>query len=369
MNRQKLRFQSLYEIELSRTVRKLSRHYRLNEENKSFEIALYYEKASDLFDENVAMNGKPRISDDVTDRMAQMLDDIPDGYKARFTLTIEDYGEYTPEQILDGVNDALSFRHLRFLRQSKRADLRTGIMMVVGISFILLMTVGNFSGWWGEDNVISEVLTYMMDTLGCVLIWEAIYAIFVESTDDFIFEEKVSRKVQYIGVFREGDKRALSGEGSKKISDMMRYNRKKLLTKKLLKLSGFSLIILAVWNMLDGTHSISNIRGEEGFSFAFLNSGIMSFLISVLGLWLGILALRAYAGKFRHIVLGLVLAVLMIISLVADIILLRTQQSTPQEIILVVFEIIVEASFAVGISMYIAQYIRENRMNRESQQT
>ena len=364
MNKKKSRFQSPYEIELTRTLRKLSRHYQLNEENKSFEIALYYENANDLFDENIVMNGKPKISDEVTDRMAQILDDIPDGYKARFTLTIEDYGEYTPEQILEGINDALSFRHLRFLRQSKRSDIRTGIMMVAGISFILLMTVGNFSGWWGENNVISEVLTYMMDTLGCVLIWEAIYAIFVESTDEFIFEEKISKKVQFIGLYRQGDKRALYGEGSRKISDMMRFNRKKLLTKKLLKLSGFSLIILAIWNLLDGTYNLTTLEEELGFSLVFQNNGFVALLLSVLGLWLGIIALRAYDGKFRHIILGVVLAVLMIISLVFDIVILYTQQASPQAIILVVFEVIVEASFAVGISMYISQYIRENRMNR-----
>ncbi len=38
-----------------------------------------------------------------------------------------------------------------------------------------------------------------------------------------------------------------------------------------------------------------------------------------------------------------------------------------KEIILVVFEIIVEASFAVGISMYISQYIKENRIYSANQ--
>lgn len=361
MSRQKLKFQSPYEIALKQTVSRLSRHYKLNEKERTFEIALYYEKASDLFDENIVMNGKPRISDDVTDRMAQMLDDIPDGYKARFTLTIEDYGDYTSEQILEGINDALSFRHLRYLRRSKKTDLRTGFMMVVGVSLIVLMTVGNLSGWWGEDNVISEVLTYMMDTLGCVLIWEAIYSIFIESSDELIFEEKISKKVQYVGIFREGDDHALSGESSRKIAEMMRQNRKRMLTKRLLKLSGFSLLIMAVWNLLDGTYLITNIQEETGISFGFLNSGILSLLISVLSGWLGIIALRAYAGKFRHIVMGIVLAVLMIISLVVDMVILGTHHSTPQKIIIIVFQIIIEASFAFGISMYISQYIRENR--------
>ncbi|MGX8703074.1 MAG: hypothetical protein ACSW8H_01325 [bacterium] len=361
MSRQKTIIRSPYEIELDSSVRKLSGHYKLDKENKTFDIAMRYEKASDLFDENLVMTGKPRISDDVTDKMAQLVSDIPDGYKARFIFTIEDYEKYTSAQILEGINDALALRHLRYLRENKRADLRTGIMMVAGVTFIMLMTIGNLSGWWGEGNTVSEVLTYMMDTLGCVLIWEAIYAIFLERTDEMIFEEKISKKVQYIGLYREGDDHALSGESSQKIAETMRLNRRNLLTKKLLKLSGFSLIILAVWNLLDGSYTLTNLQGEMEAIYHLINNGFLSIVISVLGGCLGILALRAYSGKFRHPYIGLVLAVLMIISLVIDIVLLSTQQAPPQQIILVIFEIIVEASFVVGISMYISQFARANR--------
>ena len=361
MSIQKTKYRSPYDIELEGTVRKLSQHYPLDEEKKSFEIPLRYEKASDLFDENVDAGGNPKISDDVTDKMAQLLDDIPDGYRAKFIFTIEDYEEYTAEQILEGINDALSFRHLRYLRESTKADFRTGFMMVTGMVLILLMTIGKFSGWWGEDDVISKVLDYMLDTFGCVLIWEAFYTIFLDRSDEVIFEKKMSKKVQFIGLYRDGEDHALSGESSQRIMNVMAQNRKDLVMKKLLKFSGFSLFFLAAWELLDPLSTLTRIEGEAAASDNPLLNIIMSLLISALCWALGFIALRAYVGKFRRIILGMVLTVLTLFILVIDIIILHAIEAQPQEMIAAVFIFIAECSFIAGVSMYIAQFRRANR--------
>ena len=74
------------------TIRTLTRYYPLNEETNSFEIALHYEKASDLFEENTDTFERPsRISDSITDRMSEVLDDIPKGYSADISIRVDDY--------------------------------------------------------------------------------------------------------------------------------------------------------------------------------------------------------------------------------------------------------------------------------------
>ena len=64
----------------------------------------------------------------MTDRMAQLLDDIPDGYTAGFSFTVADDEGYSAEQILEGINDALTFRHLRYLRETVRNGFRIGLL-------------------------------------------------------------------------------------------------------------------------------------------------------------------------------------------------------------------------------------------------
>ena len=52
------------------TIRTLTRYYPLNEETNSFEIALRYEKASDLFEENADnLDKASRVSESITERM------------------------------------------------------------------------------------------------------------------------------------------------------------------------------------------------------------------------------------------------------------------------------------------------------------
>ena len=88
------------------TIRTLTRYYPLNEETNSFEIALHYEKASDLFEENTDTFERPsRISDSITDRMSEVLDDIPKGYSADISIRVDDYEGYSPAQLMIGIKD------------------------------------------------------------------------------------------------------------------------------------------------------------------------------------------------------------------------------------------------------------------------
>jgi hypothetical protein len=74
---------NLFGKDEEQTIRTLAKYYPLNEATNTFEIALRYEKVSDLFEENTdTLERSSRISEGITDQMAEMLDDIPKGYSA-----------------------------------------------------------------------------------------------------------------------------------------------------------------------------------------------------------------------------------------------------------------------------------------------
>ena len=126
--------QNSSDIEMEQTVSKLARYYRLDRKRKVFDIPMHFKKASDLFCGNVDFMDEPKISDKTTDMMVELLNDIPLGYKAELSITIDDYEVFSSRQILRGLNDALAFRHIRFVRENKRNGLHVGTLMVAGIS-------------------------------------------------------------------------------------------------------------------------------------------------------------------------------------------------------------------------------------------
>ena len=189
MNTTKNRIRNLSRKDEEQTIRALKRYYPLNEDTHTFEIALRYEKASDLFEENTdTLEKASRVSDSITDRMSEILDDIPNGYSADVSIRVDDYEGYSSEQLMDGLKDTLFLRHRRFLREATRNGLKTGGLLVAGIVMILILTIGKQIGWWGGEDTISEILTYMLDTLGCVLIWEGLTMAFLEEPDEYVFE-------------------------------------------------------------------------------------------------------------------------------------------------------------------------------------
>jgi len=96
MSTTKNSIRNLSEKDEEQTIRTLTRYYPLNEDTNTFEVALRYEKASDLFDENTdTLEKASRISDSITDRMSEMLDDIPSGYSADISIRVDDYEGYS----------------------------------------------------------------------------------------------------------------------------------------------------------------------------------------------------------------------------------------------------------------------------------
>lgn len=342
------------------TIRTLARYYPLNEETNTFEIALHYEKASDIFEENADILDKAtRISEGITDRMSEMLDDIPKGYSADVSIRIDDFEGYTSEQMMDGLKDTLFLRHRRFLRETTRNGLKTGILLVAGIVMILVLTIDRQIGWWGGDDTISEILTYMLDTLGCVLIWEGLYMAFVEEPEEYVFEQKISHKVSSISFYQGNQDRVATSESRKSISALMAINRKKLFTKRLLLFSGFALICLAIAWVLQ---TLGIIINPEAFGEKVTVELILDMGFAILVGATGVLSLRAYEEKLRNSPIVLVFAsVIILYSMVNGFIMLFTEGSTlaPIQMILVIFIIVAELAFLVGYGMYTIQSKRD----------
>ena len=338
MSTTKNSFRNLSGKDEEQTIRTLTRYYPLDEETSTFEIALHYEKASDLFEENAdTLEKASRISDGITDRMSEILDDIPNGYSADVSIRVDDYEGYSSEQLMDGVKDALFFRHRRFLHESTQ-----------------ILTIGKQIGWWGGDDTVSEILTFMLDTLGTVLIWEGLNMAFVNEPEEYVFERKISHKVSSIRFYQGNKDRAAASESRESISALMAINRKKLITKRLLLIGGFSLICLAAAWVLQ---TIGIIINPDIFGEKVTLELILDILVALVVGTAGVLSLRAYEGKLRNSPIVLAFAAVSLCPIVNAFIMLFRDGSTlaPIQTILAIFVIVAGLTFLTGYGMYYIQ--------------
>ncbi|MBQ9810146.1 MAG: hypothetical protein IJM52_03210 [Spirochaetales bacterium] len=359
------RYLSSYEIELSGVGSKLSEYYDYDEKKKVFEIPLHYEKASDLYCPNVDFKEKPNISDETTDNMVDLLQDIPDGRKAEFSITIDDYEGIAPGKVLEGINDALALRHLRFIHEDTAKGIKVGMLMFFGASLILLKTYGILFGWWGEGNVSSDLFTYILDIFGCVLIWESIYGVFVDRSEEIAFEKAISKKVHAIKLYDESGNKALSGEGSSSLITIMGRNKKKQISNRLLLLSGFSLLAASISDLL---WTIQNASTYTEFGLLSVIVAAVIGLISALVIArVGFVAISIYRGRFTKNITGAILTVIMLGILVGNIVTLNI--SAREVMISTIFKIIVEAAFVVGLVLRFSYFIELNKSYREKHNT
>ena len=354
------KYLSSYEIEQKEVVDRVSEYYPLDKKRKVFEIPLHYEKASDLYFDNVEFSSKPNISDDATDNMVELLKDIPEGYKAEFSITIDDYEDVTPRKVLEGINDTLALRHQRFLRESTSKLIKIGFLMFVGVSLILIKTYGDITGWWGEGTVSSDLFTYILDTFGCVLIWESVYGIFVDRSEEMDFEHAMSRKVHSIKMYDSNADQALSREDSRALVSIMHRNKKKMFSSRMLLLSGFSLLAVSVSDLL----SIITMAG------AYQKEGLLAFIIfMVIGVFsvfitmrVGMTAIKIFKGTYNHNIKAAVITALMLLALVVNIIeLAASNDTTSGQIISTVFKIVIESSYVVGLALRFSYFLSLNK--------
>ena len=359
------RYLSSHTIELNSKVSRLSEYYSLDEKNKVFEIPLHYEKASDLFIGNVEYLGKPKISDETTNSMAEMLDDIPEGYKADFSITIDDYQDIPSSNILQGIIDALTFRHLRFVQENTRKGIKVGLLMFIGASFILLKTYGIIFDWWGDGTVNSDMLTYILDIFGCVLIWESVYALFVDRSEEIDFERAISRKVHSIRLYDENNEGILAQEDSRNIMSIMSRNKRKLSSNHMLLLSGFSLLALAVSDLLTMVSILVNGTWiPEDAPGLYITVYILAGSLSVLILCsVASTAINIYRGKNVNNIRSAAKTVLMIVLLLVDILVFdfETREDSIQQI----FKLIAETAFVTGLILRFSYFLSINRSYRE----
>lgn len=152
-----------------RQIELLKQRYDVDEENKIISISLRYDKVSDIVMTNVGKKEYPQFDPSVFENIENLFDDFPMNYQAEIKFDIADYEGFEPNKIMTSFNDSLELTQYSARRHRKNKWLIATIMTLVGVVFLFLLAMGQINGWFGE-GVNEEVITEIIDIIGCVFI-------------------------------------------------------------------------------------------------------------------------------------------------------------------------------------------------------
>ena len=336
-----------------RRVELLKEHYDFNEETKVFDIALHYQKTSDLFVESFDLNKKKMMKSEIVEQIGDLLNDIPTGYKAEFSIVIDDYEGISHQEILDAFNNALKFRATRFKVDNKRKYQKVGILILTGLFFIALMILGEILSWWSsEGSANSRLIAYLLDTLGCVLIWEGLYSALVERTEAVALGYRLSTRIKSIGLYRnDNSEQALISEGGDVIFSINRDKRGKVVGSMFLFVSGFALVGSGILNFMFTLPTLISGLSVTNNNVVLVLMFVLQVIFSISLVGLGFLAIEVFNENYRHFILIAVFSSLMLVFLIIFTTLLFIAGPSAQEVVTASISIAVMILYIVGFAL------------------
>ena len=318
---QKVRKEIRYRIDETtagkRQLELLKQRYDVDEENKIISISLRYDKVSDIVMTNVGKKEYPQFDPSVFESLENLFDDFPMNYQAEIKFDIVDYEGFEPNKIMTSFNDSLELTQYSARRHRKNKWLIATSMTLVGVVFLFLLAMGQINGWFGE-GVNKEVITEIIDIIGCVFIWESIYFLFMEPTQQATLALKMRQKIAYVSFYKNEE--MLERESEKEIFENWHEESKfKVLARGLLLCSSAAFIAIAFFTLCTLISALSDIGKFSPLGITVFT--VLAVFSVIFDFFAGLGGLSKYIGKDDWLSktvgpLAIVMTVLMIANIV-----------------------------------------------------
>ena len=333
-----------------RQVELLKQYYEYDETTKTFDIVLHFSSANEIFSERHDLLKKRVMKEEIVEEAAGLINDVPKGYKAELSLVIDDYEGIPCEEILEAFHNVLNIRVIRFKKERRRKYQKVGALVLIGMSLIALMILGEVMKWWGGESMEGRLVSYALDTAGCVLIWEGLYSALLERTSEAALGHAISSKLSSIGLYHnDGSDQALLTERN---GDVVMIEKEKLSKKAgstFLYLSGFFLVGVGVIRILLRAPALASIIAEYPAFIIF--AAVMELVASCLLCGLGFLAITMFNENYRYFILTSIATVFLLLLVVLSFVSLFLGSANASTIISASISLAVMILYAIGFGL------------------
>ena len=328
----------------------LKRYYALDEKKKIFDVVLHYKKASDLFDEDVESISLPKMKDDIVQKISNIAEDIPHGYKADISLVIDDYEGYKKEDIISSFNDVIYCNRYRFNRENTNKWFKVAFLILVGVMLLFFNSLATVKGYWGvftNEEVLEEVIHSITEITGWVFIWEAVSLAFLKGSEIFRTGATIYKKINYFALYEGDSEKALLKETAKDITkEMIGEGASRRVGLLLLMFAGFAVIGVALSRMMI---DLSAFDPSNSFAVPLLIGSILGLIVKIAT---GCFAVLLYKGKEQFKIPVLVVAILDFIIVIFTIVALSLDGISVSDWMSFISSIVVNGLYIVGFILF-----------------
>ena len=233
----------------------LKKYYDFDEDEETVTLQFYYESATDVINNNVVLEKAVFFNDDVITTIDERVKQIPLPYKIDIDITIDDYDEFTPEEIATSFSDNIESRNYRNSSLGRNKLILFSILLVAGIAFLTVIGIGDHENIWSGSAGLS-VIHEMIDISGWVFIWQAVTVAFLDRIDYAVDTKHFKKAIRKINFLNKKGKIVYTDDFHKKVDEWESERRYVQLAKFFLLVPGVFLMAFATYGLVDAIYRI-----------------------------------------------------------------------------------------------------------------
>lgn len=157
-------------------------------------LHLYFDKAEEILDKQQSTPVRPVISAETIERMSRNMCIIPEEFDVVYAITVDDYQDYTPDQLLHAYKTGLENRYYRKDEENRTDHAVWFLFALVGLAIFMFMVFGKHNGWFGAAaSVTAMVMAVILDMLFQSFFEKSIIFYFVHDNRMALFKKSFRR--------------------------------------------------------------------------------------------------------------------------------------------------------------------------------
>ena len=154
--------------------------FELDHVNKKVLMRLKYDSPNDIFNANVVTK-IPTLNEEFFEWIKSSFGNAPRDYKIDLVISFNDMKGYTSEDLKEIFIKNTILEAVKSLKVTKAKSKIAFSLIFIGILFFISMMLIN--SFWTDENIIKDIVKYIMDIATTVTIWEALTILIIENKE------------------------------------------------------------------------------------------------------------------------------------------------------------------------------------------
>ncbi len=295
-------------------------YYDVDEANKTIDISLHYEKASELLNLNMCKKEHPLFGKSFLEEVQEIIENAPIGYKLHLNFEIDDYEGYDPKVLIKSFNDTLELGQYNSRNEKQRKQWISAILVLIGILILFMMTIIKDNEILGE-GIRSSIITEVMDIIAWVFVWEAATILFLDHSEQTKLTLFIKHRVSKIAMYQTGSENPLIVEEGNNVFSKWTDEKVKKIGKYSLLISSSFILFMSFYNIYA---FIIQVKGDQIEKADFALNLIVLIITTILAILAGIAGILTFNGKKSKItkfvgIYAIILLVIVILQIIMTI--------------------------------------------------